>query len=98
MGQCKKHICCVPILQSINRLQALYPKSWENILMEIDTTLFMGSAALITTEYISHISHIKEADIRMLPMEKCIVAKTGKIGSIDDKYQLEHHPKMVSLE
>jgi type IV secretion system protein VirD4 len=94
IGKCRRHICCIPFLQDIQQLRTLYPKSWENILVGMDMTLFLGGTSITTTEHISKISHIEERDVRLLPIDKCIVVEIGQVGSIEDKYRLEQHSKM----
>ena len=91
--KCKKYICCIPILHDITHIQTISPKAWGYIFVQFDTILFMGSTSLATTEYISEIAHIEKAIVQTLSRPKCIVIKRTQKGIIDDKYELERHPK-----
>lgn len=87
LGLCKRHVCCVPILQSISQLKKLYSRYWEYIMDQIDMILYLGSMSMDTNEYIGKMTGMTINEVQMLPKDHCIVASRSDGHNLDAKYE-----------
>ena len=90
-----RNISCVIAVQDEKQLEKEYGLAAQGIITNCDSYVFLGASNVDICDTVAHRLGDKRysgADIRKLPLEKCVVI-CGHEGGIYDKYKIEKHPR-----